>query len=304
MSAALIESCPNCNSPLVVEYLPARVTIICASCRQRFTRDRLTARAKTSRKAIASLALGLAALFAMCLTGIPAIVMGILALRDIRRSQGRTRGHGLAVAGIVTGSLFGVVCMPISVAFMLPALQRIRNPPREYTDAAQIAGLLQKLPYHQPPARLTPIYGFEDPLSGMQQVIYADQPHQPNKVVFLSESAATNDFMRDIWERQVRGFWERGRKRTITVQESQTLYWTIAGRQVEVVRQVEVREASGVGGRRYVAYLQDHERLLAVMVCTEDRRTGDGTAANSRSLTEEEVREFFASIRLRQEPVR
>ncbi len=37
--------------------------------------------------------------------GVPAIALGALAHRDIRRSGGATRGHGLATAGIVLGSI-------------------------------------------------------------------------------------------------------------------------------------------------------------------------------------------------------
>jgi hypothetical protein len=59
-------------------------------------------------KAIASLVLGI--LSVTCLgglfTGLPAIILGALARRDIDGSQGRLGGAGLAAGGIVTG-LFG-----------------------------------------------------------------------------------------------------------------------------------------------------------------------------------------------------
>lgn len=306
MSVVHTDSCPNCGLPLVHVQLPAE-TILCANCQHRFTRAVAGERPTISGKAIASLALGIAAPFVMCLAGVPAIVMGILALRDIRRSQGRARGRGLAVSGIVMGSLFGVVCMPISIVMMLGALQALRHPPREYTNAAQIAALLPKLPDHQPPANLTPIYGFEDPRTNLRQVIYADRAHEPTTLVFLSQGASAQPFMRTVLERQMQG-WEQGRQLKLTVYKSETMNWTIADRQVEVARQTGVRQASGVDGSRYVAYLQGHNHSLGVMVCTEDRLSGNrdvtGTLANSRPLTEDEVRDFFASIRFREDPIR
>ncbi len=60
--------------------------------------------ATMSDKAIASLFLG----FIVCgtaLTGIPAIILGFFALREIDRSQGRIKGKALAIAGIVLGVL-------------------------------------------------------------------------------------------------------------------------------------------------------------------------------------------------------
>lgn len=58
-------------------------------------------------KAIASLVFGLASLSCFGpITGIPAIVLGALARRDIDRGAGALRGAGLAAGGIVSG-LFG-----------------------------------------------------------------------------------------------------------------------------------------------------------------------------------------------------
>lgn len=306
MPVILTDHCPNCGSPLVHVQLPAE-TIICANCRHRFKRAVAAERPTISGKAIASLAMGIAAPFVLCLAGVPAIVMGILALRDIRRSQGRARGRGLAVSGIVMGSLFGVLCMPISVAMMLGALQVLRHPPREYTNAAQLAALLRKLPDHQPPASLTPIYGFEDPRSNLRQVVYVDRPHEPTTLVFISQGTAPYAFTRRVLERQMHD-WEQRHHLSLRVHDSQTLNWTIAGRQVEVVRQTGFRQGTGAGGSRYVAYLPGANYLVAVMVCTEDGLSGShnttGTAEESRPLTEAQVREFFSSIRVLEGPVR
>src|SRR5262249_13113875 len=56
----------------------------------------------SSGKATFSLVLGILSLFCNFLTGLPALILGILALRDIGRSRGRLAGHGLAIGGIVS----------------------------------------------------------------------------------------------------------------------------------------------------------------------------------------------------------
>ena len=60
----------------------------------------------TSSKATTSLILGVVSLF-LCgfFTGIPAIITGISARREIRRSNGAVSGDGLALGGIITGIL-------------------------------------------------------------------------------------------------------------------------------------------------------------------------------------------------------
>jgi serine/threonine protein kinase len=62
----------------------------------------------SSGKATASLVLGIVALLFSCivvggLPGLLAALFGHLALRDIRRSEGRLRGHGSAIAGLILG---------------------------------------------------------------------------------------------------------------------------------------------------------------------------------------------------------
>lgn len=66
-----------------------------------------------SGKATASLVLGLLSFLTCILTGVPAIVLGLLAQRDIRRSGGRLGGDGLAIAGIVTGGIGMFLAVPL-----------------------------------------------------------------------------------------------------------------------------------------------------------------------------------------------
>jgi hypothetical protein len=56
-----------------------------------------------SRKARISFILGLSSFLVSILTGIPAIINGLLSLKEIRQSGGRLQGRHLAVSGILLG---------------------------------------------------------------------------------------------------------------------------------------------------------------------------------------------------------
>ncbi len=82
---------------------------------------------RTSGKAAWSLGLGIASFLCTLLTGIPAVILGALALADIGRSRGRVGGQGLAIGGIVTGAIGMLLVLPVSIALLLPAVQKVRQ---------------------------------------------------------------------------------------------------------------------------------------------------------------------------------
>jgi hypothetical protein len=79
----------------------------------------------TSTAAVFSLILGVLSLSFLCLAGIPAIILGVIGLRAVRRSRGRVRGGGLAVAGIILGTL-GTLCTGL-VGLAVPGVAAIRD---------------------------------------------------------------------------------------------------------------------------------------------------------------------------------
>jgi prepilin-type processing-associated H-X9-DG protein len=108
--------CPACRRVLIIpKPAPPEVLII---------REEPEPTA-TSGKAIASLILGVLFFFA-CLSGVPAILLGRLALLDINLSGGRLRGRGMAIAGIVLG-LIG--CL-ITLGLFMPAIRSAREAAR------------------------------------------------------------------------------------------------------------------------------------------------------------------------------
>jgi hypothetical protein len=82
----------------------------------------------TSGKAITSLILGILSVLCNILTAVPAILVGLFALRDIGRSRDRLAGRGLAIAGIVSACVgTGLSCVLMLPLLLLPAVQKVRE---------------------------------------------------------------------------------------------------------------------------------------------------------------------------------
>lgn len=76
---------------------------------------------RVSGKALTSFLLGLTAPFLLVFTGVPALVLGVVGLRDINRSDGRLTGLRLALAGMVLGAV-GILVTVVG-AFCIVILQ-------------------------------------------------------------------------------------------------------------------------------------------------------------------------------------
>jgi len=98
--------------------------------------------AQTSGKAIASLVCGLF-LFAFPFS-ILAVVLGHLAVSEIRKSAGRLKGEGMAIAGLVLGYV-GLAVIPVILiiaAIAIPNLLRARMAANEAMAASSVRTLL------------------------------------------------------------------------------------------------------------------------------------------------------------------
>ena len=87
---------------------------------------------KASTKAVVSLVLGILSLFCNVLAGLPALIVGILAMRDIGRSRERLGGRGLAIAGIVSACIgtmmsCGLISLTALPALLIPSVQKVRD---------------------------------------------------------------------------------------------------------------------------------------------------------------------------------
>ena len=102
---------------------------------------------RTSGLAIASLILGILGIFPCGLTALIGLILGIVAMSQVRKSNGTLGGHGLALAGTIVSAvllLFGVL---IGTAMLLPALAKAKakamsiqcmNNARELSSAAHV----------------------------------------------------------------------------------------------------------------------------------------------------------------------
>ena len=98
--------------------------------------------AETSSKAILSLVCGL--LFFVPLAFIAAIVFGHLGLSEIRKSAGRLKGEGMAIAGLVLGYVWivGIPIILIMAAIAIPNLLRARTAANESSAVAGVRTLI------------------------------------------------------------------------------------------------------------------------------------------------------------------
>ena len=105
--------------------------------------------APTSGKAIGSLICGL--FFIILPAGLAAIILGHLALSEIKKSAGRIKGEGLAIAGLVLGYM-GIAFIPIALiiaAIAIPNLLRARIAANEASAVSTIRVLVTAEISHQ-----------------------------------------------------------------------------------------------------------------------------------------------------------
>jgi type IV pilus assembly protein PilA len=98
--------------------------------------------AQTDGGAVASMVLGIAS-FALCLsfiTGIPAIILGHISLSKIKKSMGRLKGEGMALAGLILGYI-SLPFILIIAAIVIPNLLRARISANEAAAASTVRTL-------------------------------------------------------------------------------------------------------------------------------------------------------------------
>jgi hypothetical protein len=140
----VLKQCTNCQANLA-DFVP-----LCPYCgvaqplpQAATAQPAWGAPQQTSSKAVASLICGLILCFVP--SSIAAVILGHLALADIKRSPGRMAGQGMAVAGLVMGYI-GIV---FSAIFALAILLTMRNTLRHDVPGNESAAIQTMKTYHQ-----------------------------------------------------------------------------------------------------------------------------------------------------------
>jgi hypothetical protein len=81
---------------------------------------------KTNGMAIASLVCGILGFFTCGVTALVGLILGIVSMNSIKKSNGTQGGHGLALAGTIVSAVF-LVMIPMWAALMLPALGKAKQ---------------------------------------------------------------------------------------------------------------------------------------------------------------------------------
>jgi prepilin-type processing-associated H-X9-DG protein len=77
---------------------------------------------KTNGLAIASLVLGILGFISCGVTALIGLILGIVSMNQVRKSNGTQGGGGIALAGTVVSAVFLLFIIPLSAAMLLPAL--------------------------------------------------------------------------------------------------------------------------------------------------------------------------------------
>ena len=122
--------CPYCSKPIddlaqFCNFCGKTVAAVPTTPTPGYPSPQYSGEPETSGKAIASLICGILCFFLPA--SIVAIVMGHLSLSEIKKSAGRLKGQGMAMAGLVLGYL-GISIIPILIiaAIAIPNLLRSR----------------------------------------------------------------------------------------------------------------------------------------------------------------------------------
>jgi prepilin-type processing-associated H-X9-DG protein len=129
--------CPKCGA-LNPDH--ARLCRACGQVMAPGTPNDSTTGQHVSRWATAALVLGILSAFTCMLTALPAIVAGIVAMVKIGNSNGRLKGLGMAIAGMVLPFAL-LPFMAIGMGVLMPALARTRQLAFRMTCGTNLQGL-------------------------------------------------------------------------------------------------------------------------------------------------------------------
>jgi competence protein ComGC len=134
--------CPNCGHQL------AATAAFCPNCGQAVpsvpsNAATATENAEIDLKAVMSMVLGVLSIVLSVFVGIPAVILGHLSKASIRRSNGRLKGDGMALAGLILGyiSLFLLPVIAGVVFVAVPNVFRTKIVTNETTTVSTLKSI-------------------------------------------------------------------------------------------------------------------------------------------------------------------
>ncbi len=307
MASDATVNCPSCGSALPTGELKPGVLVQCARCNWQFRLSEAVpaplesapppppppADEGTSGTAIMSFVLGL--LPCLCVTGIPAIIFGAMALSEVNRRAGRLRGGGLAIAGIILGSVWSLTCAVLVGSGAMFINTAFKN----FTisdDPAVVAQSARDIGVPEVPEGLQPVGGVDTGGIGFRIVIYADRKNEDkNTMIMVMQFPGWIPWQRDQMERQMReAFNQQEGPMEFAVEERRVVTYNVGGKEV-TGNEVIGKDESGRRVRQYTVLMQSGGRPAMVIVHTTEPPedpTAQPPVEGDVHLTDEQVRKF------------
>lgn len=138
---------------------------------------------KTSGLAIASLILAILGM-CTCVTALPGLILGIIALVQINRNPQRLKGQGLALAGTIVSAI-AVMFTPILAAIIFPVFARARATAQQSSCLVNVKQLGNAMSMYT--------NDWNDQLPPAENWNKALTPYAGNTAIFICPSAKSKD---------------------------------------------------------------------------------------------------------------
>jgi len=291
-------ACPKCGVMLPTGGLAPGVSVQCARCGNQFALPATPqAEPATSGKATASLIFGLIPV--PLLTGIPAVILGIWALFDIKRRPGELKGSGLAISGITLGTICSFVCTPI-ISFAVWFGMRVAEESKFTEDPGEVAGIAAKIGQFQVPDGVEPEGALDTGILGWRMAIYTDKAKGPSTVVMLMQFPAMMAASQKDMEMQMRQQWRQRQQMGLDIEGTRQVVYTIRGQQVTITENIGKEPGSGRRFRQYMGLIASEKGPIMVMLMTPEVPADEAKPPEEEQvgtrLTEEQVQQFFESF--------
>lgn len=301
--------CPRCQSELVVGQVSHQQQVRCARCGTvSWPQTENVSQRKPNRAARWSLWLGLSSILLFSITGIPALILGIRSLLQMRYERPTKWEKEAGVVGTILGTVFGVLlggCILTGGGMILFAILSI---PRQQTnDPAVIRQWMDQVVRVDLPKELEPrsarfLMGTQTRLE-FDNATAADKGREMNlTIIHLGKSPDFN--LQTIKDELNRAIGDKLVLKQLKQGSTEQLEWTICGKPTEVFHTSYIRyvantpaeaslaSGSGVKAHRYIALVSDDQAAVGLRLFSTETNEGMRTA---------EVRRIFESLEMVQD---